>query len=279
MKPPIPGGDGAPAPAPLHAVPAPAARRGLAVRHPERARALVRRAHARHGVRGGGLLPARLRRTRAELSPVTVELSAFTASVAGKRGLDLWRAPFAAYEAQISSKTSYADSQLLGREMRAAGIDVFTLHECARSRAREERGAVHAVLRGVEAERAANVRVHGEPRERRFPCEGRSDAADEGAVLVPKRGLRGKEARLRFRREPAVRSRFPPRGGTRTTPSPRPARGSAYASARRGGSPSGREGRPLTLPRRPFAAGVGCVGVSSASSAAHAHRAGGAGRR
>jgi hypothetical protein len=64
--------------------------------------------------------------TRANLSPVTVELSAFTAAIAGKRGLDLGRAPFAAYEARISSKTSYADSQPLGLEMRAAGVDVFT---------------------------------------------------------------------------------------------------------------------------------------------------------
>lgn len=64
--------------------------------------------------------------TRANLSPITVELSAFTASIDGKRGLDLTRPPFAAFEAQICSKTSYAESQALGREMRAAAIDVFT---------------------------------------------------------------------------------------------------------------------------------------------------------
>ncbi len=64
--------------------------------------------------------------THADLSPVTVELSAFTAVVDGKHGLELGRAPFAAYEALISSKTSYAESQPLGAEMRAAGIDAFT---------------------------------------------------------------------------------------------------------------------------------------------------------
>lgn len=64
--------------------------------------------------------------TRADISPITVELSAFTADIDGKRGLQLWRPPFATYEAQICSKTTYAASQVLGREMRAAGIDVFT---------------------------------------------------------------------------------------------------------------------------------------------------------
>jgi hypothetical protein len=64
--------------------------------------------------------------TKANLSPVTVELSAFTAAIEGKRGLQLARPPFAAYAADISSKTSYAASQPLGAAMRAAGIDVFT---------------------------------------------------------------------------------------------------------------------------------------------------------
>ena len=65
--------------------------------------------------------------THADLSPVTVEVSAFTAlAVDGKRGLELSRPPFAAHEALLSSKTSYADSQAFGAEMRAAGIDVFT---------------------------------------------------------------------------------------------------------------------------------------------------------
>jgi hypothetical protein len=63
--------------------------------------------------------------TKADLAPITVELSAFTASVDGARGVDLSRPPFAAFEAQLCSKTSYAESQALGREMRAAGVDVF----------------------------------------------------------------------------------------------------------------------------------------------------------
>jgi hypothetical protein len=81
--------------------------------------------------------------TRAELAPVTVELSAFTASVAGKRGLDLCRAPFAAFESRISSKTSYVDSQALGREMRGAGVDAFTFTS-ARDPARGKNVALFA---------------------------------------------------------------------------------------------------------------------------------------
>ncbi|MGO8994991.1 MAG: RES family NAD+ phosphorylase [Polyangiaceae bacterium] len=64
--------------------------------------------------------------TKADLAPVTVELSAFTASVDAKRGVDLSRPPFAAYEARFCSKKSYAESQPLGSDMRAAGIEAFT---------------------------------------------------------------------------------------------------------------------------------------------------------
>ena len=79
--------------------------------------------------------------TRADLSPITVELSSFVASVDGKRGIELARPPFAAYEAQISSKTSYGDSQALGREMRAAGIDLFTFKS-----ARDPHGGLNVAL-------------------------------------------------------------------------------------------------------------------------------------
>ncbi len=44
-------------------------------------------------------------------------------SIDAKRGADLTRTPFAAFEAAISSPASYADSQPLGRELRAAGIE------------------------------------------------------------------------------------------------------------------------------------------------------------
>lgn len=61
----------------------------------------------------------------ADLAPVTVELTAFVAQIRAKRSLDLTRPPFAAHEARLASKTTYAACHALGREMRAAGIDLF----------------------------------------------------------------------------------------------------------------------------------------------------------
>lgn len=63
--------------------------------------------------------------TEADLDPVVVDLSAFRARVRSERGVDLALEPFAAHEAEISSPVSYAASQVLGREMRAAGVEAF----------------------------------------------------------------------------------------------------------------------------------------------------------
>lgn len=63
--------------------------------------------------------------TRAALPLVTTEHTAFIAKVAAKRFIDLTKAPFAAFESAISSKTSYAETHTLGSEMRAAGVDAF----------------------------------------------------------------------------------------------------------------------------------------------------------
>jgi len=63
--------------------------------------------------------------TEADLDPVVVDLSAFRARVRSERGVDLTQEPFAAHEAEISSPVSYAASQVLGREMRAAGVEAF----------------------------------------------------------------------------------------------------------------------------------------------------------
>jgi hypothetical protein len=73
--------------------------------------------------------------TAAELGAVTVELSAFQAAVRTGRGVDLTAPPFAGHEARISSKTSHADSQRLGQEMRVAGVEAF-LYKSARDPAR-----------------------------------------------------------------------------------------------------------------------------------------------
>jgi hypothetical protein len=76
-----------------------------------------------------------LQGTAAELGTVTVELSAFQAPIRTDKGIDLTVEPFAPYEAQISSKTSYAASQRLGHEMRDGGVEAF-LYVSARDPAR-----------------------------------------------------------------------------------------------------------------------------------------------
>ena len=61
--------------------------------------------------------------SEAALGVVTVELTAFAFGIAASRGVDLTRAPFAQLEEEISSKTSTAASQQLGREMRDAAVE------------------------------------------------------------------------------------------------------------------------------------------------------------
>jgi hypothetical protein len=70
--------------------------------------------------------------TSADLGTLTVELTAFTASVRARRGVDLTRPPFRDHEEAISSKTSYDAAQRLGADMRAAGIEGF-LYTSARA--------------------------------------------------------------------------------------------------------------------------------------------------
>lgn len=61
----------------------------------------------------------------APLAPLVLELSAFQAAVRTEKGIDLTRPPFAAHAAAISSPVSYAASQQLGAEMRAAAVVAF----------------------------------------------------------------------------------------------------------------------------------------------------------
>jgi hypothetical protein len=63
--------------------------------------------------------------TSAQLGTVTVELTAFMAAIRAPAAVDLTRPPFRAFEREISSKSSYASSQRLGADMRAAGVGGF----------------------------------------------------------------------------------------------------------------------------------------------------------
>jgi hypothetical protein len=64
--------------------------------------------------------------TRASLDVVMTELSAFTVRMRSDKGVQLDAPPFGEYAEAISSPVSYAASQALGREMRAAGVELFS---------------------------------------------------------------------------------------------------------------------------------------------------------
>jgi hypothetical protein len=58
-------------------------------------------------------------------APITQSLTLFQFSFATRHGADLTRPPFDAFEAELASKTSYAESQPLGAELRRAGVEAF----------------------------------------------------------------------------------------------------------------------------------------------------------
>ena len=61
----------------------------------------------------------------ADLSPLSVELSAFRASVASERAVDLLAEPFEDELERIASPTDYSATQALGADLRAAGLEAF----------------------------------------------------------------------------------------------------------------------------------------------------------
>lgn len=63
--------------------------------------------------------------SQALLGTVETPLTAFSARVRTRRGIDLSVAPFETHRRLISSPTSYQSSQALGTAMRAAGVETF----------------------------------------------------------------------------------------------------------------------------------------------------------
>ena len=61
----------------------------------------------------------------ADLTPLSLELTVFQAHVRTTQFVDLTAAPFCDHQDRISSKTSYSDSQALGEDMRASGVEAF----------------------------------------------------------------------------------------------------------------------------------------------------------
>jgi hypothetical protein len=61
--------------------------------------------------------------TDADAGDVSTDHSLFSARVGTQKGIDLTLSPFVAHEGKLSSPTSYAASQPLGRSMRESGIE------------------------------------------------------------------------------------------------------------------------------------------------------------
>ena len=71
--------------------------------------------------------------TSAQLKNLSCLWSAYQAEIKASRGIDFTAPPFAAFQAEISSPTSYAVSQRLGKQMRAAAIEAC-VYQSARCR-------------------------------------------------------------------------------------------------------------------------------------------------
>ena len=125
--------------------------------------------------------------TEAELAPVAVDLSAFRARVRSERAVDLTRPPFAAHEAEVSSPVSYAESQVLGREMRGAGVEAFRYRS-----ARDARGGANL---GLFTPRAFADRRPSSPQTwycvatRRVVELSRRDLLGRGTYRFPREGF------------------------------------------------------------------------------------------
>ncbi len=79
--------------------------------------------------------------TAADLGTTTTPVTTFKARVAAKVAVDLALPPFAAFRDQLVSPTSYAATQPLGTEMRAAGVEAFAF-----SSARQEGGTNYGLF-------------------------------------------------------------------------------------------------------------------------------------
>lgn len=79
--------------------------------------------------------------TAANLEPLTRTHTLFAVSIASSRGADLTRPPFEPFVDAISSPLTYAESQPLGRALRAAGIEI-----CRYKSARDPNGGKNFAL-------------------------------------------------------------------------------------------------------------------------------------
>ena len=125
----------------------------------------------------------------AALAPLSVELTAFWFRIAAARAVDLTALPFRRFEPRISSPTSYAESQRLGTEMRAGGVEAC-LYVSARARERAVNLAVFEnVFRprrplGEERWTCTAARDRVELRAQRLTRENETHVFERGQFLV-----------------------------------------------------------------------------------------------
>jgi hypothetical protein len=93
--------------------------------------------------------------TTAKLDPLVLELSAFRVPYRTVRGVDLSREPFDRHRSTLSSPARYDETQLLGSEMRAAGVEAFRYPS-----ARDDAGGVNV---GIFTPRAFTSKLPEEP--------------------------------------------------------------------------------------------------------------------
>lgn len=122
--------------------------------------------------------------TAADLGTLVVELTAFRVPIRSPKSVDLTRAPFSAYAGEISDKVSYRASQILGAEMRAAGIRGF-LYASARTAGE----GINVGLFGPEFETSRPTRYEA------WTC-----ASSRDAVEMTQKSLGSKHARFAFPR-------------------------------------------------------------------------------
>ena len=84
--------------------------------------------------------------SEADFGMINVAMTAYAAKITSTHAVDLTKAPFAAFEEQISSPATYEHSQLLGPELRESNIDSFLYRS-----ARAEKPATNIALFSVSA--------------------------------------------------------------------------------------------------------------------------------
>ena len=132
--------------------------------------------------------------TKAELGLVETELSAFTVRIRTGRGIDLTARPFRRWRSALTSKTSYAATQPLGRAMREAGVEAFRYES-----ARDVRGGVN-----IGVFRAAAFAARKPSRFETWHC-----LATRSAVEMSKRDYFARRAHIFPCRDFLVRRKLP----------------------------------------------------------------------